>query len=173
MTQQGGDPLAVQDIGLAAWDGFHVLGVDQDDLTSGLQDVEDGPPIDARRLHRDMADLVLSQPIRKLQEVDGSGGKGTHLATDLATLPRRDDAGHHRLLVHIQTGATRIQDHQIIDVTRLCTHCLWPPFLVYLLRKRRKKAASGASEGHKVPPRARGWPRGDTRVYWKDAPGSA
>ena len=55
-AQQGGQPLGILDVGLAARHVLDVLGVDQHDFQAGgLQDVEDRLPVDAGTLQGDVA----------------------------------------------------------------------------------------------------------------------
>src|SRR5690606_33958860 len=70
-------PLAVGDIGLATGHGLHVAGVDQADLeAAGLEHLEQGDPVNAGRLHGDVADTAGLQPVDQSVQVLGEGSKG-------------------------------------------------------------------------------------------------
>jgi len=110
MRQQIGQPSRIRHVGLAAGHVPHMRGVGQhqDEVAVG-QDVPDRLPVDAGRLHGDMRAAALGQPGGERQQSGRGGREGLHLDGDVAPggKPR---AGHHRVFVHVQTGATRIED---------------------------------------------------------------
>jgi hypothetical protein len=76
------DPLTVEDVGLAAGDMLHTAGVDEFDVESAFfEDLEEGDPVDASRLHGDGDNSAGREPVRQGVEV---GGKGFELADVLA-----------------------------------------------------------------------------------------
>jgi hypothetical protein len=46
------------------------------------------------------------QPLREREQLTGGGAEGAHLALDLA-FDHAAQAGHHRVLVHVETGTKR------------------------------------------------------------------
>src|SRR5512135_3862041 len=109
MLEELGDPLAVLDVGLATGDLFDVMGVDQDDREPRLQEVKDGLPVRAGRLHRDHVDPLGSQPIGEVQEVARHGGEGPGVLEDLAGGVDPSDARNDGPLVNVQSGAAGMQ----------------------------------------------------------------
>jgi|KBSSwiStaDraftv2_1062776.scaffolds.fasta_scaffold48456_6 hypothetical protein len=65
-------------------------------------------PVDAGRLHGDMGDAALDQPLGERAKARCHGCKRTHLGGG-RPLAGKADAGHHRILVHVKTGAARIE----------------------------------------------------------------
>src|SRR5262249_57817521 len=53
-SRRRGEPLAVPHIRLAARHHLDVLGIDQEELDAPLQEIVDGAPVDACRLHHDV-----------------------------------------------------------------------------------------------------------------------
>jgi hypothetical protein len=59
------EPFAVRDITLAAGEVFHVTRVDEDHLeAAGVEDLEDGDPVDARGFHGRHKQMHLRGPMR-------------------------------------------------------------------------------------------------------------
>jgi len=87
-----------------------VLGIDQNDLSSFFQNVENWMPKHTRTLHGDHGHTELIQPIIEPQQVTGHGCKGTGLFLHMPIRLRDQDGGHGRLLMHID-GSTALVDH--------------------------------------------------------------
>ncbi len=112
------EPLAVLDIGLPARDVLDVAGVHQADLEApGLQELEQGDPVHARRLHRHRGDAGLLQPGRQGEEILGEGPEG-------ANRPRlaiERDADVDLSGAHIDAGRVRVHDGRGGDAGRTAT----------------------------------------------------
>ncbi len=110
VRQKVGQPGGVVHIGLASG---HVLDMRRVRQHQGkIAVAEDMPhrlPIDAGRLHRDMGAALLGEPGRQGEQFFGRRLEGAHLAFDRA-VGHVAHTGHDRLLVHIQTGAMRVQN---------------------------------------------------------------
>jgi hypothetical protein len=63
VLKQLAEPLGVLDVGLAAGHVLDVLGVNEPELEVVLEQVIDRPPLDARRLHRDVRDAEPHEPV--------------------------------------------------------------------------------------------------------------
>jgi len=71
------DPLAVEDIGLAAGDVLDVSGVDEEDLkTAFIEDFKDGDPVDTSGLHGHGVDATGQEPIGQGMQGTGIGLEG-------------------------------------------------------------------------------------------------
>jgi len=71
------DPLAVEDISLAAGDVLDVSGVDEEDLkTAFIEDFKDGDPVDAGGLHGHGVDATGQEPIGQSMQGTGIGLEG-------------------------------------------------------------------------------------------------
>ena len=81
MRQQIRQPLRVIDVALAARHILDVLGVGQRQLELALEQMPDGLPVDARRFHGDVGDLVARQPVRQFQQ---AARRGRHRQTLIA-----------------------------------------------------------------------------------------
>jgi hypothetical protein len=110
MGEQLGQPGRVRHVGLAARHVLHLrrIGQHQGEVTI-RQDMPDRFPVDPRGLHGDMGAAALGQPGGERQQSGGGGREGLHLHGDFAS-GREARAGHHAILVHVQTGATRVED---------------------------------------------------------------
>jgi hypothetical protein len=68
------DPLAVEDVGLAARDVLHTAGVDEADVEGAFfEDLEEGDPVDAGGLHGDGGHAAGGEPVGQGVEVSGEG----------------------------------------------------------------------------------------------------
>jgi hypothetical protein len=68
------DPLAVEDVSLAARDVLHAAGIDEADLeVAFFEDLEEGDPVDAGGLHGDGGHAAGGEPVRQRVEVGGEG----------------------------------------------------------------------------------------------------
>jgi hypothetical protein len=105
VAQQVADPLAVLHVGLAPRHGFDVLGVGHDHLEVVLQRRIDRLPVDAGALHRDLADGGLQQPVPQRDEIVAHRAEAADLLVRAPATAGAVHAGHHRGLVHIETGA--------------------------------------------------------------------
>ena len=56
MAQQIGEPFAIFNIGLATWNGFHMLSIDQDDAAALFQQVKHRSEVNSGRFHGDHCD---------------------------------------------------------------------------------------------------------------------
>jgi hypothetical protein len=74
------DPLAIEDVGLAAGDVLHAAGVDETDLEAPIfEDLDEGDPVDAGGLHGDGGDPASSEPVGEGVEVGGEGVELPHV----------------------------------------------------------------------------------------------
>jgi len=81
VTEQVGQPLGVLDVGLAAGHRLDVPRVDDQKLDAlVLQNVVDGTPVDAGRLHHRVADAFVLQPGQDLLQVVGHRPEAARLA---------------------------------------------------------------------------------------------
>src|ERR1700738_4165724 len=69
-------------------------------------------PVDAGRLHRDMGTALASQPVRQREQLLGCRLEAAHLAP-YRTVHHVPNAGHDRILVHVETGAMWVQNLHI------------------------------------------------------------
>jgi hypothetical protein len=68
------DPSAVEHVGLTAGDVLHTAGVDEADVEAAFfEDLEEGDPVDAGRLHGDGRHAAGGEPVRQGVEVGGEG----------------------------------------------------------------------------------------------------
>src|SRR5262249_29159135 len=87
-----------------------VARVDQHHLEGGLEDVEDGLPVDAGRLHGDLGDAPAGQPVGQRQQLAGGGAEVEGLLEDLARVGDLQGAGDDELLVDVEAGTAGEQD---------------------------------------------------------------
>jgi hypothetical protein len=92
LLQQARDPLAVLDVGLPPGHRLDVLRVDEEKLEASLQDLVDGPPVDAGALHRDVCASGRRQPVGESQQLAGGRPEG---ATLLGARPVGATTGFH------------------------------------------------------------------------------
>jgi hypothetical protein len=77
VLEQFGEPLGVEHVALAAGQDLHVVRVDQPQLERALiQDVPDRFPVRAGRLHRDVGDALVAEPVAQLLERAGERREG-------------------------------------------------------------------------------------------------
>ena len=123
------EPDRVRHVALAARNGLDVLGIGQNQLeVPGLrQDAPHRLPVDPGRLHRHGRDVVARQPLRQGNQAGRRRLEGAYLDPDLAVL-NEADGGHHRLLVYVEPGATRMQDlHRFAPCLQSYTADAGPP----------------------------------------------
>jgi len=83
--------------------------VGEDEVEHAVEDVPNGPPVDAGGFHGDVSDSEAGEPVRQLQQAGGRGGEG--LDRLLESLLRHDPgAGDDAVLVDVQAGAPWMQD---------------------------------------------------------------
>src|SRR5260370_218323 len=68
MAQEISNPLAILNICFVSRNGVHMLRIDQDDLITPFQQIENGTPIDASALESHLLHLSLCEPTVKLRE---------------------------------------------------------------------------------------------------------
>ena len=88
------------------WAIWAALARIQDGL---LEDVEDGPPVDARALHRHVRDAVGFEPIPERQQIGCGSAEHLHVLSPVPVRAGHPHADRHRLLVNIQTR-TSLED---------------------------------------------------------------
>ncbi len=98
-----GQPLGVGQVGLAARDSLHVVGVDQPHLLNDVfQAVVDRLPVHPGCLHHCRRHGVRRKPGTQLS--DASGHRGERPLPRLDLLPVREaETRHHRVSVHIES----------------------------------------------------------------------
>ena len=109
ISQQIRQPGGIVHIGLAARHVLDVRGVGQQqlELTIG-QDVPDRLPVHPRRLHHDVGAIMAGKPFRHLQQFAGDRLECPNFPPRPA-VHQQAYAGHHHILMHVQTSATRMQ----------------------------------------------------------------
>ena len=106
---QLGQPRGVVNVGLAPRHIFDVAGIGQHQFELAVgENMPDRLPVDAGGLHDDMRTTFRCKPIGEGYQFLGGClerlNPGHHLA-----VPQVTNAGHHRLLVNIETSAMRMQ----------------------------------------------------------------
>jgi hypothetical protein len=97
------EPLAIGYVGLSAGHVFHVLCVDEVNFeATRLQDLVNGNPVNACRLHRHGAYPALHEPISQRMQIAGERGKaadgmGISISADCPTWI----SGHPRRTVDV------------------------------------------------------------------------
>ena len=109
MGEQVGQPHRIVDVGLATGNVLHVRGVGQHQFEVAFQHMPHGFPVHAGGLHGDVFDAKGFEPIGQRQKTRGGRGKGAHFLQRGASADNAR-ASHHRLLVHVQSRATRAND---------------------------------------------------------------
>src|ERR1700746_1578440 len=108
MSEKFGKPHGIVDVGLAARYVFHMRGIRQYQLELPIiEDMPDRLPVDAGRLHRHMSTFVGSQPLGQSQKLRCRCSEGANFGPALPASPQ-PQAGHHRLLVNVETATTRM-----------------------------------------------------------------
>ena len=108
MCHQVGQPDRIVDVGFATRHVLHVGGVGQDQFELAVgQNVPDRLPIDARRFHGDVRGGLGGKPLRQGHQLLGGCLESLDMGCDLA-FDHVTNAGHYRVLMHIQTGAMRM-----------------------------------------------------------------
>jgi hypothetical protein len=70
------EPLAIGDVGLPAWHVLHVLCVDEVNFKAArFQDLVNGNPVNACRLHRHGANPTLHKPVGQRMQIASEAGK--------------------------------------------------------------------------------------------------
>jgi hypothetical protein len=118
MSKKICNPLTIFHICLSPWNGLDMGGVDQQDLKTAFQKVEDGSPINARTLHGDVGDLMGYQPIMQGQKIRGHGSKGLNLLLHLPSFSDRD-TNNYRFFVNIQTRTPTVNDFHLSLLSQL------------------------------------------------------
>jgi hypothetical protein len=77
VAQEISNPLAILNICFVSRNGVHMLGIDQQDLITAFQQIENGTPIDARAFESHLFHMSLHEPVVKLSEPIGRRCKGT------------------------------------------------------------------------------------------------
>src|SRR3990172_8555907 len=73
------EPLAVDEIALAARDAPHMASVHEDPLEAPLlEDLVERDPVDAGGLHGDRLDSAGGEPVGELMQVGGEGAEASH-----------------------------------------------------------------------------------------------
>jgi hypothetical protein len=109
MREQIRDPHRVIHVGLPARDVLDMRGVREDEIERLLEDVPDWLPVDTRRLHRDVRDLVFGQPIRQGQQRRSRRSERSHIVRR-RSLGCDSNAGHNGVLVDIEPRATGMKN---------------------------------------------------------------
>ena len=110
MRQQIGQPSRIVDVRLAAGDVLHMGRVRQQQFEFAVaENMPDRLPVHPGRLHDDVGAALRGQPFRQLEKRLRRRLERAHLASSGA-VHRRAQARHHRVLMHVETGATRIQN---------------------------------------------------------------
>ena len=140
MGDQIADPLGVLDVGLAARDGFHVLGVQQPrlDPVGGLQQVVQGLPAGAGGLHAHDGDPQLQQPVPQHKQVLRHRREGADLTVG-STAASRHAHGHFAVgLAEVGSRAPLVQHvHASRPLLPLACSCRGkPPSRANRLRRR-------------------------------------
>ncbi len=110
MLQQVRNPFRIQDIGLATRQGLQVLRVDHQDFKLPFQKIEDGFPVHAGALHRQVRALSRHQPIAQGQKFLGHGSKRARFFVAFTVRIHDQQTGHDRLLMDVQSTAARINN---------------------------------------------------------------
>lgn len=109
--QQLRQPLTIPHIGLASGGVLDVPRVHQQHRPGALQHGVDGPPVGARRFHRDVGDRVPRQPGGQFLQPAQRGPEGAHFPpAGAGPRSRNAHARHHALLVHVEARAQRQDD---------------------------------------------------------------
>ena len=93
---------------------LHVRRIGQDERHVTIrQHVPNWLPVNACCFHADVSAAALIQPVRQRQQSGCRRVEPANLGLHRA-LGRQADTRHHRVLVHVQTGAARIKNLALI-----------------------------------------------------------
>ena len=102
-------PLALLDVGLAPGEILGVPRVHQIDLKApSVEDLVQGNPVDAGRLHRDRGHAALLQPVRQTMQV----GRETLKPTDRVGIPIWPDRDVMRAVADVDPGGVGVHHLQ-------------------------------------------------------------
>ena len=114
MSQEVRQPGRIVHVGLAARHGLHMGGIRQRQIEIAvLQNMPDRLPIDARRLHDDVRAAFRGKPLRQVEKRLRGRFDRSNLALDRA-VHHVAQARHHHVLMHIKSGAMRIQNFHVL-----------------------------------------------------------
>jgi len=127
--QQLHQPLGVLDIGLTSRQVLDVTRVDQQQLERRhlLKQIPHRTPIHAGRLHHHLSHPLGDKPVPQRDKPFVVRRVLPDLLTSTAVSSRCSHGGHHRLLMHVERGATlhdHVHDHLpsvVVDVPPLGT----------------------------------------------------
>jgi hypothetical protein len=105
VLEQPADPHRIGDIGLAAGDVTQMLRVQKPALELTLEQIEDGFPVDAGRLHPHQRDREATKPVRQRDQPRSRCRERSCLLLTIATSIRHAHARRQRILVHIERRA--------------------------------------------------------------------
>jgi hypothetical protein len=114
MLQQSRDPLAILDIGLPPRHRLDVLGIDEEDLDSPLQDLVDRSPVDAGALHRDVRAFGRRKPVGEPEQFVGGRPEGANLLRARSVSPGTPQAGRYRFLCTSSPQQTRYSPSMVV-----------------------------------------------------------
>src|SRR5258708_6753681 len=110
VAQEISNPLAILNICFVSRNGVHMLGIDQQDLITAFQQIENGTPIDARAFESHLFHMSLREPVVELSEPIGRRCKGTDRFLDGPLRLAQQPTSYDGFLVHIQTTTAFIHD---------------------------------------------------------------
>ena len=154
MSEKVGYPLGILDVGLATRHRLDMMGVDHPDGELVLHQVDDRLPVDPRALHGDVGDSALPKPVRQLQKPSGGCAKRPRLLG-----LRGHHAGHHRLLVYIQSTASIMYDSHTPPPKTSCRPvggCSSEDFAIRAHRSSGATFLHACQPPRQIPRRARG-----------------
>src|SRR4029453_19017688 len=79
------------------------------DSRAPLEEVVDGPPVDARGLHRDMRAARRGEPVRQAQQLARGGPERPHLLAALGPGAGRAETGRDTRLVDVEAAADGVE----------------------------------------------------------------
>ena len=104
------DPLGISLVCFLPPNGFHILGVSEDDVAGGLQNVVNGNPILSGGFHAHILAVVFSQPNCAPPQISGECGKALTLVSCHSIFICGSDTGNDKRLVDIHPAADTIND---------------------------------------------------------------
>jgi hypothetical protein len=108
MPQQVGDPLAILDVGFAAWHLLDMACVHQQQGERPFEHVPCWFPVHTRALERHMRDMLECEPIGELQQIRGHRIEGADLFVRLLARSRHNHASHHGLFVNVESATVLV-----------------------------------------------------------------